>query len=470
MNTDAQVKFGKEYFVGKKEGSLADYYDVVKKLGKGGYGDVHEIRNKKTGEIRAVKHLSKLNIQDLTKFRREIDFLVKTDHPNIIKLYEVFESTRSLYLVMEECKGGELFDRIIDHIDNGIMYTEKDAAEMILQVMSAIEYCHNKGICHRDLKPENLLYLYPGTEKDNPIKIIDFGLSQYISKEAKLKTKVGTAYYVSPEILNGKYSEKCDIWSIGVILYVLLSGDPPFNGPNDNVIYSKIAKMKYSFPKDKWENISDEAIDLISNMLKPENERYSASQVLAHPWFNIAKNTKSSRCTLRASFFKKYKESSLLKKMVRSFVASRLKENDIQNLKDLFKIFDQDNDGQISYNELEKGILKLEGSAKFNKKEIQEIFDSIDTDKNGKIDYTEFIAAALEEKEVLKEERLLEAFSAFDKNNSGTITKEQILKVLKLEPGNNPDIDEIIKKADKNGDGAIDYIEFLECMGFNKKK
>ena len=161
---------------------------------------------------------------------------------------------------------------------------------MFTQVMSSIEYCHNNGICHRDLKPENLLYLNEGNEKGNPIKVIDFGLSQ-IFINRKLKTKVGTAYYVAPEILKGDYTEKCDIWSAGVILYIFLSGDPPFNGPNDSAIYSKISQMKFSFPEKKWKNVSNEAKDLITHMLAPEKDRYDAKQVLSHPWFKNASNT-----------------------------------------------------------------------------------------------------------------------------------------------------------------------------------
>ena len=214
-----KIKFARENFVGKVSGSLLDYYEVVKQLGKGGYGKVYEVKNKKTGEIRACKHLSKLNIKNLEKFRREIEILKKMDHPNIIKLFEVFESDRSIYLIMEECKGGEIFDKIIEHIQNKEMYSEKDAADIIQQVMSCIRYCHNHNICHRDLKPENILYLYNGSVNDNRIKIIDFGLSQ---EKDKLVSKVGTAYYVSPEILKGKYTELCDIWSAGVILYILL--------------------------------------------------------------------------------------------------------------------------------------------------------------------------------------------------------------------------------------------------------
>ena len=283
-NNNQPVKIGKETFVSVGNRALRDCYEFTKNLGKGGYGKVFQVRQKMTNKLFACKKLSKLNINNLIKFRREIDILIKIDHPNIIKLFDVFESQNSLYLIMEECYGGELFDRILKRIENNLMYTEKEACEIIRQVMGAIEYCHNKGIVHRDLKPENLLYLKEGPEENNPLKIIDFGLSQDLNIKKILSSKVGTAYYVSPEILQGKYSEKCDVWSAGVILYVLLSGEPPFNGPSDIAIYKKIAQMKYDFPEKKWANISDEAKDLIKHMIAPEFERYTARQVMEHPW------------------------------------------------------------------------------------------------------------------------------------------------------------------------------------------
>ena len=341
------IIFGKKTFVGKSEGRFLDNYDVLKQLGKGGYGKVYQVKNKKTGEIRACKHLSKLVLRHLEKFEREINILKKADHPNIIKIYEVYESERSLYLIMEECKGGEVFDRIMEHVESKKMYSEKEAAEMFQQVMSAIEYCHNNKICHRDLKPENLLYLNKGPEKDNPIKVIDFGLSQEISSIENLKTKVGTVYYVAPEIFKGKYTAKCDIWSAGVILYILLSGSPPFNGKNDAVIYRKISEMKFSFPETKWKNISDEAKDLISHMISTENERYNARQVLDHPWFKKANNINLVNLNFDPIFFKDYVQSTFIKKITLLFIASRLEENEINDLTKTFEAFNTQKMGKF---------------------------------------------------------------------------------------------------------------------------
>ena len=466
MKENPTIKYGKKNFVGKSEGLFLDNYDVIRQLGKGGYGKVYEVKNKKSGDIRACKHLSKLSLKNLEKFEREINILINTDHPNIIKIFEVYESQRSLYIVMEECKGGEIFDRIIEHIESKKMYSEKDAADMFGQIMSAIAYCHNNGICHRDLKPENLLYLNKGPEKNNPIKVIDFGLSQFISDQ-KLTTKVGTAYYVSPEILKGDYTEKCDIWSAGVILYIFLSGDPPFNGPNDNAIYQKIAQMKFTFPEKKWKNISNDAKDLIMHMISPEKERYTAKQVLEHPWFKNASTEPLNSLNFDPVLFKGFVRGPAMKKMSLLYIASRLDENEIENLKKVFKSFDKCSDGQITYDELKQGLIQF-NNTKLTENEIKDLFSQIDVDQNGKIDYTEFIAATVQESNYNKKEKIFEAFSMFDKDNSGFITKDEILNALKAQKSQEKEIEKYIQDVDKNGDGKIDYKEFVELMGSEK--
>ena len=462
------IKFGKQLFIGQLKCKVKDYYNIIKVIGKGAHAKVYEVQNKKTKDIRACKYLSKSNIKesDLQKFRREINILIKTDHPNIIKLYDVFETNQYLYLIMEKCNGGELFDKIINNIGSGKMYSEKIAANLFLQIMSAVDYCHKNGICHRDLKPENILFLNEGNEENNPIKVIDFGLSQIFKDKNKLSSPVGTAYYVAPEILSGEYNQKCDIWSAGVILCILLTGEPPFNGPNNAIIYHKIKNFEYCF-SERWKYISNEAKDLVSHMLVPQNMRYNASEVLAHPWFKIAQEGKiNNYLAFDLSFLKLYKKTNIFKKIIITFIASRLNEKDVNDLNKLFEIFDIDNDGQISFEEFQHVLLNNKNTG-IKQDEIREIFNSIDTDKNGKIDYTEFIASCLQEKIYLNKERLNEAFSIFDKDNNGEISKDEIMDILQIKNEQNKEIEEIeeiIKSIDKNGDGVIDMKEFDDFM------
>jgi calcium-dependent protein kinase len=455
------LKFARENFVGETKGKLLDSYEVLSQLGKGGYGKVYKVKNIKTGEIRACKHLSKQNVKNLEKFRREIEILKKMDHPNIIKLYEVYESERSLYLVMELCNGGEIFDRIIEHIQNKKMYSEKDAAKIFEQVMSCIQYCHNKNICHRDLKPENLLYLNAGSEENNRIKVIDFGLSQACDR---LKTKVGTAYYVSPEILSGNYTQLCDIWSAGVILYILLSGEIPFNGDNDREIYDAISNYKYNFNSNQWKQISPSAIDLIKKCLVPENIRLSAKEVLEHPWFKNVENL-NRNFEINVKVFMNYINSVKLKQMIFTYIATRLTPEEEVKLKNIFISYDKDKDGNISLNELKLGLKQLH-SNDLVEKDIENIYDSLDTDKDGKILYTEFLAALVGEREILTEEKLYRAFLFLDKDGSGKIDKAAIKNVILHNKYIDAEIDNIIEDADKNKDGVIDYNEFLDMMGF----
>ena len=480
------IKFGKEIFVTKFEGSIGDTYEIIKELGEGGFGKVVAAKNKKSGDIRAIKQLSKKKIspEDLERFKREVNVLKTIDHPNIIKLYEIYETQNHIYLVMEKCDGGELFDDLMVRLESNHMYTEKEVAIIMRQIMSAIEYCHQKKICHRDLKAENVLFLNKKEldsglkegkktkkmnkidEIKNPVKVIDFGLSQIIKPD--IQSKVGTAYYVPPEILDGHYTEKCDVWSAGVLLYILLSAVPPFNGQDDREIYAKIRTKKFKFSS-HFDKLSNEVKELIKHMIAPEEERYSASQVLADPWFKKVDIQDKQLKDLKfdASFIKEYNKANQLKKMVLMFIASRIGDKEINDLKEAFKAFDKDNDGQISLEEFKEGLKQLP-NVNMTEDKIVEYFNSIDTDKSGKIDYTEFIAATLNKKNYLQKEKLYEAFSMLDKNKKGKISKEEIKGLLRLESKDKIIMD-LIEKADANKDGEIDYNDFLDFMGANDK-
>jgi calcium-dependent protein kinase len=462
------ISFNKETFVSQNFGSIFEKYDIIKSLGSGSFGKVYQIKNKISNNIYACKELSKKKIKkkDLEKFATEIKILRKSDHPNIVKIYEIYEDEHKINLIMEECTGGELFDDIVTHIEDEKMYSEKEACLIFKQLMGAIAYCHSQGIAHRDLKPENILFL--NKSDDSPIKVIDFGLSKifgdYFNKNNnKMNTKVGTAYYVSPEVLEGIYDEKCDIWSAGVILYILLSGVPPFNGPNDNEIYKKICKKKFHFPDKHWSNISNDAKDLITKMLCDPMDRLTAQEVLQHIWVDKnAPNTIGYIDNLNINHLKKYCMENKLKKAVLTFIASRLKDNEIQHLKEIFNEVDTNKDGTITFEEMKTGLCTAFSDSKYN---IEELFKNFDTDNTGTVGYTEFITATIEQYTYMKQEKLLEAFKTFDKDNSGKISKEEIKNTLKLNFINSDLLQIYIDKFDLNGDGEIDYYEFLEMMG-----
>ena len=463
---DLNIIFSKENLITSIKDKISTKYEIKKILGKGAYGKVYQVKNKITQQINACKQISKKDISNIEKLANEISILKKVDHPNIIKLYEIFEDEKNIYLIMEKCNGGELFDKITHHIHKKEMYKEKEAAYILYQIISSLDYLHSNGISHRDLKPENILYYNKGNDINNPIKLIDFDLSIFFNgKNEKMKSKVGTSYYVSPEVLKGEYNEKCDIWSAGVILYILLSGEPPFNGSNNKNIYYKISTYKYNFPENKWNNISNEAKDLISKILVPEDQRISADDILNHEWFKKVEVIERKNLNFDIEQFCNYVQMNKLKKMVLTFITSRLNDIEVKDIKNIFLEFDSNKDGMISLEEFKNGLIKLNiGTGAFD---IENMFKEIDTDKNGSIDYTEFLSAAIEQNKILKERRLFEAFQEFDVDGTNKISKDDILKVLKLERDFDGKIEEMIKEVDKNGDGEIDYMEFLNMMGYN---
>ncbi len=467
MNID-NFPINKSTFVLKGLGNISDKYEVVKLLGTGTFGKVAEVRNKISKQIFACKEIAKKRIVDINKLKTEIAIMIKADHPNIIKLYEIYQDNFHIDLIMEECKGGELFERIIRNIEKHKNYSEKTAAKIFKQLISAIAYCHSQGICHRDLKPENILFL--SEEEDSPIKVIDFGLSKIFGAynniiNNEMTSFVGTAYYVSPEVLQGKYNEKCDIWSAGVILYIMLNGEPPFNGSNDNEIYRCISQMKFSFPESKWKNISEDAKDLIKKMICAPERRFNAQQVLNHVWIKKnAPHSKGNIINLNLKHLKKYIYTSKIQKAVLIFIASRLHENEVNHLKQAFEEIDLNKDGTLTFDELKTCLSKViddDGS-------FETLFNAFDTDNNGKVAYTEFLAGLIEENIYMKQEKLLDAFKLFDFDNDGKISKKEVISVLKGLNIDDNNLKESINLFDTNGDNLLDYKEFVEMM--NKLK
>jgi len=382
----------------------------------------------------------------------EIEILIKLDHPNIIKLYEIFENEKYIYLIMELCTGGELFNKIIEKTENGEIFNEREAANYFRQIILAISYCHNKKIAHRDLKPENILLL--SNDKNSPIKLIDFGMSKFYKEKNEMSEYVGTAYYISPEVLEGKYDSKCDIWSAGVILYLLLSGTLPFDGENEEEIFEKIKMKKYDFCNNEWEFISDEAKDLIKGMLCDANFRFDINQVIKHTWIRkyspIIKPWEKNNININS--IKNYTQFNKLKKVTINFIASRLNDKILEKYKSSFQKIDIKCNGMLDIDEMRKAI--------GNRGVVEDIFNSIDIEHSGFIEFTKFVAANIDKNIYLNERRLKDAFKIFDLNQNGKINKKDVQDFLKI----NDNDKEISCLFEKYGIGEEMNFEQFEKM------
>jgi len=263
-----------------------------KPIGHGHYGIVRKCMNRETKEWFAIKSIRKSKVGNFEALRREVQILKELDHPNIIKLVDTLEDDAFLHLITELCLGGELFDRIILKTQSPEgNFSEKDASKLIASILDVIRFCHSKNIVHRDLKPEN--FIFSTEAEDSPMKLIDFGLSRFdsASNQGVMNTRVGTAYYIAPEVLKGDYTRACDMWSVGVIAYILLSGCPPFNGDDDTEIFKRVKSGIFSFNAPEWDGVSHAAKDFISCLLQINpSERLTASEALVHPWMLWSKS------------------------------------------------------------------------------------------------------------------------------------------------------------------------------------
>jgi len=271
---------------------LTKKYEVKGELGRGAFSVVKMGINKKTGEKVAIKIIDRNDVgKDYEKnLKMEMDILRRVDHPNIIALHEMIEAGNKLYFVMELVTGGELFDRIVEKGS----YSEEDAKVLVRKIVSAIDYLHKQNIAHRDLKPENLLV--KSIDDDTEVKIADFGLSKIIDKDKMMQTACGTPGYVAPEVLNAEgYDKEVDMWSVGVITYILLCGFPPFYSESVPEVFEQIMKAEYDYPEEYWDEISAEAKDFIDHLLVVDvAKRLTAEQSLNHPWLRQSSKKKST--------------------------------------------------------------------------------------------------------------------------------------------------------------------------------
>ncbi|KAE8729061.1 Calcium-dependent protein kinase 9 [Hibiscus syriacus] len=372
-------------------------YDLNKELGRGQFGITYLCTNKATGRKYTCKSIST----------------------------SAYEDGKNVHLVMELCWGGELFDRIIAKGS----YSERQAASIFRQIVNVVHACHFMGVMHRDLKPANFLLV--NKDENSPIKATDFGLSIFIEEGTMYRELVGSAYYVAPEVLNRRYGKEIDVWSAGVILYILLRGVPPFYGETDKEIFKAILEGNLDLKSQPWPSISEGAKDLIRKMLaRCPKKRITSTEALDHPWMKEGSDASDKPInTAVLSRLKQFRIMNKLKKLALKVIAESLSsEEEIKGLKHMFKNIDTDRSGTITPDELRDGLARL--GSKLTEPEIKQLMEAADVDSSGTIDYIEFITATMHRHRLEREENIVEAFKFFDKDNSGFITRDELSQAM----------------------------------------
>ncbi|XP_055831369.1 calcium-dependent protein kinase 1-like [Solanum dulcamara] len=446
----------------KKTGNLKEFFSIGKKLGQGQFGTTFLCTEKATGKRYACKSIAKrklLTDDDVEDVRREVQIMHHlAGHPHVISIKGAYEDAVAVHLVMEYCAGGELFDRIIQRGH----YTERKAAELTRTIVGVVEACHSLGVMHRDLKPENFLFV--DQKEESLLKTIDFGLSIFFKPGDKFTDVVGSPYYVAPEVLRKRYGPEADVWSAGVIIYILLSGVPPFWAENEQGIFEQVLHGDLDFTSDPWPSISEGAKDLMRRMLiRDPRKRLTAHEVLCHPWVQVdgvAPDKPLDSAVL--SRMKQFSAMNKLKKMALRVIAESLSEEEIAGLKEMFRMIDTDNSGQITFEELKDGLKRFGSNLK--ESEIYDLMQAADVDNSGTIDYGEFIAATLHLNKIERDDHLFAAFSFFDKDGSGYITADELQHACEEFGIGDVRMEEMIREADQDNDGRIDYNEFVAMM------
>lgn len=427
----------------------------------------YEFRNaihRETQEERTVKIFRKdfSTSESYSNLQTEISILKSIDHPNIIKIFEIFEEAKRVFVVMEQCKGGELFEQILSRE----CFSETQVANIIKELFSAVAYLHMKMIVHRDIKPESILLEEKGGLLN--IKLINFSVATILPIKNCLSGIVGSAYYIPPEMITGTYSEKCDMWSCGVVMFMLLSHYPPFEGNSNQEILDKIISSQLNFNEAVWDSVSPQAKDLISKLLCPVASRFSASEALSHPWFSLQTSRELPDSQKLLSTFQNLRtfyNSNKLRDAVQTYIATQcISSYDSKELKEVFRAIDTNGDGQLSKEELLEHYIQVLGQENAEE-EVTQIMKQVDTEKNGYINYTEFIKAAMSQRTLLSSQNLRRAFDLFDNDKSGTISASELRKVLQGSMVSEDKVwDDIIKHFDQNSDGEIDLREFEEII------
>jgi calcium-dependent protein kinase len=497
LNSSLSRNFIQEHFEGQ---SCANVYEVhgSSKLGKGSYGSVYLATHRVTGDERAVKvmNVEKVTSYYLRKLHTEIEILKQVDHPNIVKLKDVFFGKRSVYVITDLCRGGELFELLNSGRNQGFVFREDRASKLMRDMTSAVHYLHSRGIVHRDLKLEN--FLFESKTSNSPLILIDFGLSKHFEPEEKLSQRVGSCYYTAPDVLNGSYDHRCDIWSLGVLCYMLLSGSPPFHGNTVDEVYQSTLTKEAVFPEKKFRHISPACMDFMRRMLtKDVNLRITTAQALAHPFISgdylgsprssrplsnglgppgasaaVSLNAGSRQILNRLSereandimtSISLFVSADPLAKLMLIMAAHQLPSDQLRDLRWEFQRIDTDNSGTISLPELTAALMPCKVVAR-GEVDMGAAYSALCIESSHghgtEMTYHEYIAAAMIRRVNIHETRMQQAYQMLDGDENGYIGIDAIRKSLGEDIPTEV-LDVMISVGDPNGHGHVTEEAFM---------
>eukprot|EP00949_MAST-11_sp_MAST-11-sp1_P001202 g1202.t1 len=473
-------------------------------LGRGISGTVkliEELSNKRKFALKVLA-VSKVTEESMRhSLLQEIETLKTLDHPNIVRVYETFQQPDDdVLMVMELLHGGELFDWILHQPD--YRFIEPDARSIVLQILDAIKYLHNNNIVHRDIKLEN--FMFASKDKEATLKLIDFGFSRtYLPWQTKKEVVSGTLYTMAPEVFQGSATFASDMWSVGVLAFILMAGRRPFDDKDLSIMEQKICEGKYRWPRKIWAQkypISDDAKDFVSKLIcLDEANRMSATDAFMHPWFSADLNGADytlvrgspevqrsvsdpfSAVSLRdiqgaVNSLKRFSKAGLLKKAVLLAIASSVPSDRVRKITKIFHAFDTSHSGTINRVEFKAVLMRAESIGftheNWTESILDELFADMDQDDTGLIKYSEFVAACLDDSGLVDEDAVSHVFRMLDRDNGGEITRENLLELL---TGSFPasvlsaerieqTIDNMIAEGDINMDGAVSEKELFTII------
>ena len=469
---ESSISISNKLFIDEIKDSPSKKYEILSKLGSGSFGNVYLARNRFTYEKVALKQIKKSSANLLSdgEIKDEIEILKKLDHPDIVRIIESFNTKNSYILITEYCEGGELFDQVKNQL------SETQIAVIFRQLLSGLAYLHSNNIVHRDLKLENILINEIEKSKTTGedlfnIKIIDFGTARIFDKNRKPQSIVGSSYYIAPEVLRQKYNKECDLWSVGVILYMFIVGHAPFDGCDDEEITNNIQKGVYKKNDRRWIKASKEVKDLIQKLLtyKP-SQRLTAIQALEHPWFkqtdsNILYDNVSKTDIINCiRHLLTYNINNKLEELFLTYIVHNIpREKEAKSAIKLFKLVNENGDGKLQKEELKKTLLKFVTEDFLEKYDFDGIFSMLDGDNKGYINYEEFLKGCLDRKKILDDDILSYSFNYFDPDGSGYINMNKIKDIF----GNKIDditFKSIFDEIDLDKDGKINYKDFKAIL------